>query len=255
MDDNFFGGAPTLSWSSKTEGGGYVDRKDLLGVIRGGVITDITGAQQATDIVTGKPAWWEPPTATSPGRAKMQYVLTLRCDGSTHPTASSGQPLSVRDERQVGVGNDTGDRRMFIPDGDMRKAVGDAFRANGCKGLTVGDELYLVWTGYRPSKVKGGKDAKTWAALHVKGTAPAQQWPQDGENSAAGAQAGVNPFAPQGAAQPAQGPTTVYGNGPQQGQPVPVGQGPGAAPPPSSNPFGGPIPEQAPPTPAANPFA
>lgn len=231
MAGNFFGGAPTLSWSRRTENGEYVDRTELQGVIRGGVIVDIAGQQQATDMVTGKPAWWEPPQGDNPGRPKLQYVLTVRADGS-HGGA--------RDERQTGVINDTGDRRLFIPDGDMRKAIGDAFRANGCQDLHVGDELYVAWIGYRPSKV-GGKPAKTWAAKHVKGVAPAQQWPQDGEQGGTAAQAPANPFGQQA---PAQGPAQ------------PTAEAPAAPAAPPANPFGGPLPTPEPvASQATNPFA
>lgn len=243
MSDDFFGGAPTLSWARRTENDGYVDREDMLGKIRGGVIVDIPGKQQATDMVSGKPAWWEPPTGTpgqpdyNPGRPKWQYVVVLRCDGSRGGAV---------DERQSGVGNDNGDRRLFIPDGDMRKAVGDAFRANGCRGLTVGDELYVAWTGRRPSKMKGGKAAKTWAAKHVKGTPTAQQWPQDGEQGGAAPEAGGNPFAAPAAQQAPAAPPQQ-----QQQQAAPP------AAPPADNPFGGPLPSQQPATAgaqAANPF-
>jgi hypothetical protein len=248
MTDNFFGGAPNLSWARKTPDGGYVDIPELRGVIRGGVITHIQGAQQATDIMTGKPAWWEAPTATTPGRPKMQYVITLRCDGSRG---------GARDERTQTPGVvDNGDRRLFIPDGDMRKAVGTAFRNNGQQDLKVGDELYVAHTGYRPNKLGAGKPAKTWAAKHVVGLAPEQQWGEDPSSVAA---AGPDPAAgqanPFGGQQPAQGPQVVHGNGPQQGQPVPVGQGPGAAPQPAANPFGGPLPVPEQTSQVANPFA
>lgn len=249
MTDNFFGGAPNLSWARKTPDGGYVDIQELKGVIRGGVITHIQGSQQATDIMSGKPAWWEAPTATTPGRPKMQYVLTVRADGS-HGGA--------RDERNASVPQDNGDRRLFIPDGDMRKAVGSAFRANGVQDLKVGDELYVAWTGYRPNKMGVGKPAKTWVAKHVLGTAPAQQWGNDEPSDAVAATAGpeqqVNPFGGQQPVQPQQAPTVVHGNGPSQGQPVPVSHGPGAAAPPA-NPFGGPIQTEQPAAQqVANPF-
>jgi hypothetical protein len=258
MTDSFFGGAPSLSWSHKTPEGGYVDRPELVGVIRGGLIVEITGKQQATDMATGKPAWWEPPQGDNPGRPKLQYVLTLRCDGTR------GQAM---DERQSGVGNDNGDRRLFIPDGDMRKAVGDAFRANGRRDLQVGDELYLAHTGYRPSKMKGGRPAKTWAALHVPGVAPAQQWPQDAATGPVAPQAEHNPFAAQAPVQPPV-PTGPAPAPQPASQPVPVappGTNPFGAPAPAhqavsqdapaQSPFAGPLPDQTLPAPAANPFA
>jgi len=236
MSDNFFGGAPNLSWARKTPDGGYVDIPELMGVIRGGVITHIQGSQQATDIMTGKPAWWEAPTATTPGRPKMQYVLTLRCDGSRG---------GARDERtqQPGV-VDNGDRRLFIPDGDMRKAVGSAFRTNGQQDLKVGDELYVSHTGYRPNKIGVGKAAKTWAAKHAVGMPAEQQW---GEDPASGPTGG--PAAPVGQ------PSNPFGGAqPQQAAQVPAA----AAPAQSANPFGGPLPtqEQVPAgQPVSNPFA
>lgn len=190
--DSFFGGAPTLSYP-KANNGTYTDRA-LLGTVRGGRIVDEPALLQMTKMGTGEPEWWDPTTQQRP---KMQLVVTLLCDGSGNP----GPGIRALDERQSP--QDDGKRRLYIRGKDMTDAVRNAFKAAGAEGLRVGSELYVVWTGERPSKMKGGDPARTWAARYVPGAVgiPAQS---AAESNAFGGNM----------------PPATWGNGPAQGQPV-----------------------------------
>jgi hypothetical protein len=190
--DAFFGGAPTLSYP-KADNGNYGDTR-LIGVVRGGRITDDPQQQQMTKMGTGEPEWWD----VARTRPKNQVIVTMLCDGSGRPTTPAGQALSPLDERQSTA--DDGKRRLYIRGKDMTDAIRTAFQAAGAPGLRVGGELYVVWTGQRPSKMKGGDPARTWAALYIPPTVgiPAQS-----------------------AAEPrGSDPSVTWGNGPAQGQPA-----------------------------------
>lgn len=193
--DSFFGGAPTLSYP-KANNGTYTDRA-LLGVVRGGRIVDDPQLQQMTDMVTGAPQFWDSPANTRP---KMQLVVTLLCDGS-----GQFKPGQFAKDERTGP-QDTGQRRLYVRGKDMTDAVRNAFTTAGAPGLRVGGELYVVWTGERPSKMQGADPARQWAAMYVPATQgiPAQ--------SAAEAQ-GPNPFG-------GNMPPATWGNGPAQGEPV-----------------------------------
>lgn len=187
-NDSFFGGAPTLSYP-KANNGTYSDRR-LLGVVRGGRIVDEPQQQQMTDLVTGAPQWWD----QAHTRPKMQLVVTLLCDGSGRPKPG----VQVLDERQNA--QDNGQRRLYIRGKDMTDAIGAAFKAAGSPGLRVGGELYVVWTGERPSKMQGADPARTWAAMYIPGSVgiPAQSAAEARQSD----------------------PSVTWGNGPAQGQPV-----------------------------------
>lgn len=191
-NDAFFGGAPTLSYP-KADNGTYSDRR-LLGQVRGGRIVDEPQQQQMTDMVTGAPQWWD----QAHTRPKMQLVVTLLCDGSGTP----GPNLTALDER-TGP-QDTGQRRLYIRGKEMTEAIRNAFTEAGAPGLRVGGELYVVWTGERPSKMKGADPARTWAAKYVPGSVgiPAQS-----------ASEAANVFG-------GNMPPATWGNGPAQGEPV-----------------------------------
>lgn len=237
-NDSFFGGAPTLSYP-KANNGTYTDRA-LLGKVRGGRIVDEPQLQQMTDMVSGAPQFWD----QAHTRPKMQLVVTLLCDGSGEPMPG----VRSMDERQNP--QDNGQRRLYIRGKDMTDAVRNAFTEAGSPGLRVGGELYVVWTGERPSKMKGGDPARTWASKYIPGTVgiPAQSaaearqgqpvttpnYSQPPPNGALNPYAAAQPtagypgaddpwgaatpppdaFAPQGAVQPPQPP---FGGQPQTG--------------------------------------
>lgn len=158
--DDFFGGAPSLSWARQDENGQWVDIPGLLNVVRGGVVTAVGEPVQMTEFGTGRPLWWKEPTAENPaGEPKLKVVVTLRCDGSTGRGA---------DERDRTDPSDTGERQLHVQSKDMRDAIGAACRRVGQRGVRVGGELYVAWTGKRPNKRQGGgQPARTWAALAV----------------------------------------------------------------------------------------
>jgi hypothetical protein len=207
--EDFFGGAPSLSWSRQDANGEWVDVPELLNRPRGGRVIAVGKPEQMKDYQTGKPLWWNPPTDANPiGEPKLQVSITLRCDGSGS--------VPNTDERNPADPSDLGDRRLFASSKDMKDAIAAACRKIGLRGpaglVQSGGELYLAWTGKRPNKTGKGKPARTWSAHAVPGTAPADAV-----------------FDQQAAAQPAA-PQPTWANGPQAGQPVPVGAGPGAAP-------------------------
>lgn len=156
--DSFFGGAAGLSWP-RANNGQYTDTA-LLNVIRGGLIIEEPTLQQMTDINTGAPQWWD----QGQTRPKMQLVLTLLCDGTR---TANGHP--VRDERDRSNPLDTGVRRLYVRGKDMTDAGRAAFQQAGAPGPRIGGEFYVVWTGQRPSKMKNGDPARTWAAMYVPG--------------------------------------------------------------------------------------
>jgi hypothetical protein len=222
MTDNFFGGAPGLSWP-KANNGAYTDTR-LLGVARGGLIVDDPTVQVMTDMQTQATLYWDAERT----RPKQQMVVTLLCDGR-----GPGQ-----DERD----GDDGRRRLYIRSG-LVKAVREALQKVGATGLRQGGELYVAWIGEKPAQKKGNDPARVWAAQYIP---PAVGLPDSG--GPAGAPSS-NPF----------GGPVVTGAPAQQQQPAdPWGgpQAPGPAGPPA-NPFGGAgyQPQTAPVgAPPANPF-
>lgn len=159
--DDFFGGAPSLSWARQDAHGEWQDVPELLNVVRGGIVTAVGDPVQMTEMGTGKPLWWKEPTPDKPqGEPKVKVVITLRCDGS-------GRGIDERDRSDP---SDLGERQLHVQSKDMRDAIGAACRKVGLRGVRLGGELYVAWTGKRPSKIKNAKAARTWAALFVPPT-------------------------------------------------------------------------------------
>lgn len=245
--DDFFGGAPSLSWARQDTNGEWVDIPELLNVVRGGVVTAIGEPVQMTEMGTGKPLWWKEPTPEKPqGEPKVKVVVTLRCDGS-------GKGIDERDRTDP---SDLGERQLHVQSKDMRDAIGAACRKVGLRGLRLGGELYVAWTGKRPSKIKNAKAARTWAALFVpptvdvtddgRGAGPFQgagQQPPAAPQSAAPAAPPAGPPAPPWAQPTAAAPQTPAAAPPweQQGaSPIPAAaQVPPWEHPPTGSPFPG----------------
>lgn len=231
MPQNFFGGAPSLSWSipnpDPTSPQRWLDNEQLRGVPLGGRIISVGEPTQQTEMGSGKPQWWQEPKGDVPGRPKMSIAVVLRCDGT----------FGGRDLRNPENPTDTGDRTLYVPDfGDLNKAIKAAFVQAGREDLIVGDALLVAWLGYRPSKRQNMNPARTFAAKYI--LAPTGlAVPQDGQQDPAGL---TNPFSGNG----------TTGNPAQAPQDAQV----------SSNPFGGPSQQQQAAQPApvgqvANPFA
>lgn len=107
--DFFAGGAPSAKFDSigKTVGGT--------------VLEDPVVTQQTTP--EGKLKTWDD------GNPMLQLVVTVQTD-----------------ERDPQVNDDDGTRRIFIK-GQMRNAVGQAVRQAGAKGIDVGGQLYVTYSG------------------------------------------------------------------------------------------------------------
>jgi hypothetical protein len=210
--DDFFGGAPSLSWARQDANGEWVDIPELLNVVRGGVVTAIGEPVQMTEFGTGKPLWWQEPTPDKQGEPKVKVIVTLRCDGS-------GKGIDERDRTDP---SDLGERQLHVQSKDMRDAIGAACRKVGVRGVRLGGELYVAWTGKRPSKIKNAKAARTWAALFVAPTVDVTDDGRGGPFQGAGQQP---PAAQSSAGTLYQGPAAP----PSAQQPVPAVAAPPAA--------------------------
>ncbi|UVD40925.1 hypothetical protein [Mycobacterium phage Kashi_VT1] len=125
----------------------------------GGVIAVEPEQRQQTDYKTGDLLTWKD------GSPRMQLVVTVQTD--------------LRDPE---IEDDDGKRRLFVK-GEMRKAVQKAVIAAGARGLDVGGELHVTYTG--DGDKKGNLDPpKLYSATYKKpapgAAAPAQADPTAG---------------------------------------------------------------------------
>lgn len=224
--DNFFGGAPSLTYGNIHQDTTWLNRW------RGGLITEDPVQSQQTDMNTGVPKFWD----VERTRPMMQLVVTLVCDGSG-PAAEKGLPT---DER-TGP-NDDGRRRLFVKGKDLTQAIQKAFRDKNAPGLRVGGHLYVCWTGTRPGSIGG--PARTWNAVYFPPDGGQAQYFHGMENTPQPGGVVTNPAAPVsdpwGAQTPPQtGSQPAYA---QQAGPAPQWQSPsgpaGPAPQPPTNPYG-----------------
>jgi hypothetical protein len=206
--DSFFGGAPGISWPGpvrQADGSqAYADRA-LLGVIRGGVIVEEPVVTDRTEMGTGKPLTF------ADGSPKQQMIVTLVCDGTRG---------GARDERDRANPMDQGKRKLYI-----KGYMIAAFREAGITKLHVGGELYVAWTGEKPSETRGYAPARLYAAKYTPPTTPL---PEGGAQTQPAAGQGANPW---GNAAPAQQPAAPT---PQPAVQPPATQAP------AGNPFGQP---------------
>lgn len=139
-----------------------------LGQMHGGKVMDIRTGIHMNDYTTGLPAYWDPETKQRP---KKQSVIVV----DTRAGKCPAPPIDQTDD---------GYRSIFVREGsELNKAIAKALRE--APGLTVGSELYVIWTGERPNP-KGGNPAKTHVAKHIPPAAqPADQF--FGAQPAAGA--------------------------------------------------------------------
>lgn len=139
-----------------------------LGQMHGGKVMDIRTGIHMNDYTTGLPAYWDPETKQRP---KKQSVIVV----DTRAGKCPAPPIDQTDD---------GYRSIFVREGsELNKEIAKALRE--APGLTVGSQLYVIWTGERPN-TKGGNPAKTFTVKHIP---PAAQ-PVDqffGTQSAAGA--------------------------------------------------------------------
>ncbi|ASR85665.1 hypothetical protein SEA_AMGINE_64 [Mycobacterium phage Amgine] len=113
----------------------------------GGVITVEPEQRQQTDLNTNEPLLWKD------GSPRMQLVVTVQTDLSDPE-----------------VEDDDGQRRLFVK-GEMRKAVQKAVIAAGARGLDVGGELHVTYTG--DGEKKGNlTPPKLYSATYTKPANP-----------------------------------------------------------------------------------
>lgn len=151
-------------------GGGVPSGKfSTPGDVVGGAIAIEPEQRQQTDYKTGEGLTWKD------GSPRMQLVVTVQTD--------------LRDPE---VEDDDGKRRLFVK-GEMRKAVQKAVIAAGARGLDVGGELHVTYTG--DGEKKGNLDPpKLYSATYAKpapGSTPAAAAPAQ----AAGLPDGMTPEA------------------------------------------------------------
>lgn len=112
-----------------------------IGTVAKGTVLSFE-AQQQTDFATGEPKTWKD------GKPMMQVVVTMQTD-----------------DRDPEIDDDDGQRRLFVR-GQMTKAVGDAIRAAGAKGLEVGGVLAVQYVEDKPSETRGFNPAKCYRAQY-----------------------------------------------------------------------------------------
>lgn len=199
-------------------GGGVASAKfPVIGTTVTGTICRPPEVQQQTDVTTGKPKFWDD------GKPRQQLQVQLQ-------TA----------ERDPEVDHDDGIRAVYIK-GQMQKAVREAVRRSGAKGLEVGGTLTVTYTGDGEAAQRGMNAPKQYSASYIPApavaasqflengdqghAAPAQPAPQDPWNSQGPAPSWAQP-AP--AAQPVQAPPAPAAAPAYTPQPAPA---PAAAPP------------------------
>lgn len=99
-----------------------------------------TEVRQQTDFKTGKPLFWDD------GNPRNQLVVTLRTE--------------LREDE-----DDDGTRNLYVK-GQMQKAVADAVRKAGQRGLSIGGKLGVVFTDEGEPPGKGLNAPKLYTAKY-----------------------------------------------------------------------------------------
>lgn len=125
-------------------GGGIPAAKfDTIGTTVGGPITTPPKVEQQKDLDTGEPKFW------NDGKPMMQMLVTVQTD-----------------QRDPEIQDDDGQRTFYIKANSL-KAVRDAVRRSGAKGLEVGGILTLTYTGDGEQKKRGFNPPKLYAATYA----------------------------------------------------------------------------------------
>jgi hypothetical protein len=164
-------------------GGGAPSAKfPVVGTTVVGTITEQPEVQQVRDFSTGEPQFW------NDGKPKQQIVVTLGTQ-----------------ERDPQINDDDGTRRIFVK-GGMVKAVREAVKRSGAKGLEVGGRLEVTYTG--DGERKGNLNApKLYSASYTPAPAATADDVLNGDQGAA---------APPPPAQPNGAPTDFSQMTPEQ---------------------------------------
>lgn len=126
-------------------GGGVPSAKfENVGDSVAGSIDDEPQAAQQTDFTTGEPLTWPN------GDPRMQVVVTL-----------------ATDQRDPGVKDDDGIRKLYIKGKSMTGAVRDAIRKAGAKGLERGGQLTVTYTGDGVAERRGINPPKLYTAAYA----------------------------------------------------------------------------------------
>ena len=130
-------------------GGGKSAKFENVGDTVTGTIAAPPELRQQTDIKTGAPKFWDN------GDPQMQLVVKLQ----------TAEREDVEDD---------GIRNLYVSGGfkraSLQKAVADAVRSAGAKGLEVGGTLAVKFTGEEPPQTKGFNPAKLYAAKYTPPT-------------------------------------------------------------------------------------
>lgn len=137
-------------------------KDDGIGVTKGGQLTEQPEVKQQTDFDTGELLFWDD------GSPRKQLVVTVQTT-----------------ERDPMEADDTGLRRFYVK-GNLQRAVRDAVRASGAKGLEVGGTLQVTRSGREEPKKRGMDGAWIYTAQY---TAAASNFLADNATPPAQAQA------------------------------------------------------------------
>ncbi|MEU8362345.1 hypothetical protein AB0C27_40635 [Nonomuraea sp. NPDC048882] len=158
-------------------GGIKAARFDTIGTTVGGPITTQPKVEQQKDLDTGELKFW------NDGKPMMQMVVTVQ--------------TSLRDPE---VPDDDGQRAFYIKANSL-KAVREAVRRSGAKGLDIGGTLTLTYTGDGEQKARGKNPPKLYSATYQPpAQAAANEFLNGGQQPAAVPQQAA--YAPPAAPQP-----------------------------------------------------
>lgn len=171
-------------------GGSTAAKFDTIGTTVSGQITTPPRVEQQKDFTTGEPKIW------NDGKPMQQLVVTVA--------------TTLRDPD---VSDDDGTRAFYIK-ANMLKAVREAVRKSGAKGLEVGGTLAVTYTADGESTKRGFNPPKIYSATYTPPAAAAAAEFLNAQQPAPAA-------APQGAFVPAsQGPAPQWATGATAQQPA-----------------------------------
>lgn len=176
----------TISANDFLMGGGIPAAKfDRVGAAVGGPITTAPRVEQQKDLDTGEPKFW------NDGQPMQQLIVTVQTD--------------ARDPEIV---DDDGQRTFYIKANSL-KAVREAVRRSGAKGLEVGGTLTLTYAADGEQKKRGFNPPKIYTATYTPPSAAAANAFVTGSQPAPAAPAPQAAFVP-----PNQGPAPQWATPP-----------------------------------------
>jgi hypothetical protein len=115
-----------------------------VGTTVAGLISRQPEVQQQRDFTSGEPKTWD----NGDPMQQLQVVLAT-------------------DERDQEIPDDSGERAIYVK-GALKKAVQEAVRKSGSKGLAVGGHLTVTYTGDGEPSRKGMSAPKLYSAAYVQ---------------------------------------------------------------------------------------